>query len=120
MNLLLDSVDEENAIVRMSVAGIVSDTDVKSSSDPLAHLPVAELHRQRVLLNLKPVERLNSNGVGWLLRFHKECQEAGGRLVLHSLPQLAMNVIKVMRLHEVLVLAKDESHAMQMLGETSS
>jgi anti-anti-sigma regulatory factor len=53
--------------------------------------------------------------MGWLLLCNKRFREADGRLVIHSVPPVVLDVMKVMRLDRVLKLAEDEVAALAML-----
>ena len=111
MKVHLKSEDETTA--RVSLAGVVAEGT--PAEDPLSLIGVSGLYGRNVIFDMSDVEMLNSHGIGWLLRTHSRCGDAGGRLVLHSIPQTALNVLKIMRLHQVLHLADDEQRANELL-----
>jgi anti-anti-sigma factor len=45
---------------------------------------------------------IDSAGVGWLVKAHKRFQEAGGRLEIHSISPMVMQILKLLRMPEVL------------------
>ncbi len=66
-----------------------------------------------MLLNLEDSNYIDSSGVGWLLRCNKRFREAGGRLVLHSVPPLALQVFQVLKLDKLFHVAADAETARQ-------
>ena len=60
---------------------------------------------------------LDSVGVNFLIRNHKQFQEEGGRFVLHSLPPEAKNLLRLLHLDKVLHLAADENAALELVSE---
>ena len=111
MKLRLES--ENGTYVHVALAGTV--VEATPIDDPLDEFNVGDIYARGILLNMDEVKLLNSHGVGWLLRTHKLCAEAGGRLVIHSVPALAKNVLRMMRLTELLNLADNVQKGMAML-----
>ena len=114
MEIHLESANEH--VVRAKLAGVVREMDSDEVTFDQLNLP--NVHSRRLLINMAGVKMLNSNGLGWLLTCNKQCCEAGGRLILHSLPSMALNVVKMMRLNQVLTVAADEDRALELAGET--
>ena len=67
---------------------------------------------RRVLLSLAEVTFVDSTGLGWLLKCNKLFRDAGGTLMIHSIPPIVLDVINVMRLSQVLKLFDDEESAL--------
>lgn len=101
----------EGNVVHLAVSGVCRDAIASAEKNPLGQVPLVDLPRHTVLVNMREVSMLNSSGVSWLLVCHKLCREAGGRWIVHSLPQTSLQVLRLMRLHEVLELAVDERRA---------
>lgn len=59
------------------------------------------------------VELVDSAGMSWLVVQHKRFCDAGGKLVIFAVPFTIMESLKVMRLDQVLNVAKNESDALQ-------
>ncbi len=54
------------------------------------------------------------------MNFHKHCQEAGGILVLHSVPPSIMAILKLLHMDRYLNIVEDEFTARALaLGELS-
>ena len=68
-------------------------------------------YRSRVLMNLEKAEYIDSSGIGWLLTHHKHFLQAGGKLVLHSVPPRINDVFQLLRMSAVLHIAPDEAAA---------
>ena len=115
MQIRLES--ENGKYTRIALSGTVAETIAEE--DPLKSVKVNDIYARGVILNMHDVKMLNSHGVGWLLRTHKLCQETGGKLVLFSVPQLARNVLRMMRLDQLLHIAATDADAQQMLQEQS-
>jgi anti-anti-sigma regulatory factor len=54
--------------------------------------------------------------VGWLIGLHKKFQQAGGRLILHSVPPLIDQLFRLLKLPAVLHMAGDEAAARALAG----
>ena len=65
------------------------------------------------------VELLDSSGISWLLVCNKRFRQAGGQIVLHSLSDVALNVLKVLNLQTVLQLASTREDAIRMIGDST-
>jgi anti-anti-sigma regulatory factor len=61
---------------------------------------------------------MGSSGINWLIASNRIFNQAGGRLVLHSLPPMVRNALQLMRMSLILNIANDEAAARAMaLGE---
>jgi anti-sigma B factor antagonist len=112
MHLKLDHSD--NDLLRVRVSGKIGQGELNSESEPLQSLAGPGVYARKVLLNLVEASYVDSLGVGWLLRCHKRCREAGGKLVVHNVPPLTMQVLRVLQLERVLFLAPNEAAAETM------
>ena len=109
----------ENGVIKLHVAGNVSQRAVMLDSEPLAALLGQDAFRETILLDMSEVAALDSSGVNWLLICQKRMREADGRLVLHSLSPIAKNVIKVLNLQTVFTMANDVADAQSLVdGDT--
>jgi len=99
----------EGDLCRMTVSGEVIQRQLRKFTDPLS--ADQETYGKKILCDFSGTTLLDSAGVSWLLVTHKRCREQQGRFVLHSVPDLIMNVIKVLRLNLVFDLADDEAAA---------
>ena len=73
-----------------------------------------------VLLSLADATYLDSSGVGWLLKCNKRFRDAGGSLVIHSIPPVVLDIMNVMRLSQVLKLCEDEESALATIQGVKS
>ena len=108
-------VDESNGVLRLEVVGRVVDHNAPESDEPLEPLLGDCGYGRKVLLSLERTTAINSMGVSWLIVSQRRFAEAGGRLVLHSVPPQIMETLMIMRLNTVLQLAEDETSALRML-----
>jgi anti-anti-sigma factor len=118
-DLEIKLIAHEGTVVRLEAAGRLVHSTLAPCPDPIGKLLGGDAFTRTVLLSLEGVEFMDSSGIGWLLACRKRFREAGGNLVVHSVPAAVLDVIKVMRLGHVLRLADDESTALAMVqGET--
>ena len=103
-------------VCRMTLHGEVIQRQLRKFNDPLA-AEGGETYRQKVLCDMSGTKLLDSAGVSWLLVAHKRCREQGGRFVLHSIPQLVMNVLLVLRLNLVFDIADNEASALKLANQ---
>jgi anti-anti-sigma factor len=68
-------------------------------------------YSRRILLDLEQTPYMDSSGVSWLLNVHKHCREAGGILVLYSIPPSIMAIFKLLHIDRHLNLVEDERAA---------
>ena len=109
MNLSIDS--HIDNICHLSLSGKISQIVVDSCQDQLIQL-VGQAHfNQTILLSLQNTNSIDSSGIGWLLATDKRIRDAGGTLVLHSLPHDIQCIFQMMRLNSILKLAKDKQSA---------
>jgi anti-anti-sigma factor len=107
----------QDGILRMQVVGRVVYDALDPKPGQLADLLGSEGYAQKVLVDLGGVDFIDSSGLSWLLVSHKRFREAGGRLVLHSLQPMVLDVVKVLRLDKVFALADNERAALDLVRE---
>ena len=72
-----------------------------------------------VLLDLSKADYLDSNGVSWLIIAHKHFVQAGGRLILHSLPRRLQDTVDLLRLPSILDIVANETAARGLLQKVA-
>jgi len=103
--------DDGGSYRRLRAHGSLSHMAAPSHEEPLAGQFGEEIYGRPVLLDMEDVEFIDSSGVSWLLKCHHRFEEHGGRLMLHSLPQLVHNTLKVLRMQLVLHIADSRRQA---------
>jgi anti-anti-sigma factor len=98
-------------VVRLSAKGQIVES-TPPFSDPVGEVLGPAGYDRKVLLNMAEVRFFDSMGLGWLLKCNKRFREAGGTLVIHSIPPVALDMMKVMGLSQVLKLSDDEASAL--------
>src|SRR3954469_5726222 len=109
MKLSIDSDDGQTVSVK--IAGNVNQQEIALLADPVSDLLGPEAYRRRVCMDLGNAGFLDSSGINWLILSHKRFREQGGRLVLHSLPPMVMNVIKILKMQKVFDIAESQQAA---------
>lgn len=102
---------DEGNLVRVRVDGPLSPTRYATVGNPLEDLLGPAGFARPVLLDLGPIDYLDSGGISWLLVNHKRCRQAGGVLVLYGLAPRVRQVLDCCRLESILHLAADEAAA---------
>jgi anti-sigma B factor antagonist len=110
MAMKLTLLSGEAGLVRVACEGQIHSIRY-GSDDPLEKLLGTEGYGARVLMNLEKAEYIDSSGIGWLLTHHKHFLQAGGKLVLHSVPPRIQDVFNLLRMSAVLHIAPDEAGA---------
>lgn len=119
MQLKLVSSDSRLALLEAS--GHITPDAFSREAEPMASLLGPEPYGRRVLLGMGNADYINSSGVGWLLVCHKRFRDAGGRLVIHTMPKTIQTVFEVLKLDQVFHLAHDlEAARRKVLEERPS
>ena len=109
--LKLTVVSDEADLVRVQCEGEISQVKFQLNDNPLESLAGPSIYSRKLLLNLDRVEFLDSSGISWLVVSHKNFQQHGGVLVLHSIPPMIYHCFKILGLLDVLHIAPDEAAA---------
>lgn len=100
-------IGEQEGALHVDGEGDLCPTELLPGNDPLVQLLGPEVFSRKVLLGLEKATFLDTRGVSWLVSWHANFQEAGGVLVLHSLPPRVRYVLRLLRLDQVLHTAAD-------------
>jgi anti-anti-sigma factor len=98
-------------VLHLTAEGKIGQNDLANGEEPIATLLGPDTYSRKVVLSLERSDHVDSLGVRWLLNCHKRFRDAGGLFVLHSIPPLIMQVLKVMKLDKVFNLADTEAAA---------
>lgn len=109
--MLLCVLRDDDRILELELSGQVVQSELVRPCEPLVERWGPGVYGRAVLLGLAEVTLLDSAGIGWLLVCHKRVALAGGRLVLHSLPPLVDEVLRVVRLDQVFDLTASPAQA---------
>jgi len=104
-------------VVKISVAGRITQKELSPLHDPLGDLLGPGTWNKTVMLDLSKAEYVDSSGIGWLLSCHKRFRGGGGRLVLHSLPPVVSNVVRVLKLDSVFHMGSPQPAARAVEGK---
>lgn len=113
MNLTVKSVAD--GIADVQIAGSINQAHLSQNQEPLSAALGPNTYEHRILLDLNNTEFIDSSGVNWLLIVHRRMRENGGRLVLHSLPPMVENVLKVLRMNLVFEIAPSRDDARRLV-----
>ena len=115
MELILISADD--ALVQIQVTGEIRVIDASEEATAFEKLLGPSGYQSHVLLDLSEAKNIFSGGVSWLLVLHKRFVQNGGQLIVHSIPRVIMDVLRVMRLDLVLTISEDAEQATQLVAE---
>jgi anti-anti-sigma factor len=110
----LTVVADEGQLIHVSCAGDVSQRWLAPGEDPWITALGPAGYGRKVLLSLEKANYMDSSGVGWLLGSHKRFRQAGGNLVLHSVPPLVNPVLQMLRLDLIVPTADNEAAAREL------
>jgi anti-sigma B factor antagonist len=68
---------------------------------------------QKVVLNMKDVDFIDSSGIGELVRSHMAIRKLGGEMKLTGLSQIVSNLLTATSLNKVFCVERDEASAIQ-------
>jgi anti-anti-sigma factor len=108
---------QDQGITRIGVKGAITQKKVSQAEKLLPDLLGKDVYRQKVLFSMQESDFIDSSGINWLLICHKRFAADGGRLVLHSIPELADKVLRILRLENVFEIAADETQARQLVQQ---
>jgi anti-anti-sigma factor len=117
MSLVLIANDED--VLRLYATGKIMHAHSADEPDQLRTFTGPDGYGRRVLVNLEQVSFIDSSGIGWLLSVHKRFQNAGGKLILHTLPESIQLTLKILRLDAVLNIAETEADARALAARTT-
>jgi anti-anti-sigma factor len=109
MNLTM--VADEPEVVRVRCEGEIRDVRFQFRTDPLESLLGPGGFSRKVLFDMERTDYIDSSGISWLIVTHKHFKQAGGLLVLHSIPPRVNQILHFLHMHEVFHVAADEPAA---------
>lgn len=116
----LERISDETDVVRLQAVDRVIRGDPSPDLAEISDLLEEQGYARPVLLSLADTEFIDSSGLSWLLECHQKFCEAGGRLVIHSVPPSVMDTLMMMRLETVLNLVENETEALKFVrGENA-
>jgi anti-anti-sigma regulatory factor len=110
----LNVLPSEDGITRLRSEGDITLFEVQGCPNPLEGVVGPDVFRRKVLLSLEQSCFVDSAGVGWLVLAHKKFTEAGGLLVVHSLPPLVNHAFRLLQVGSIIHVAMDEAAALRV------
>jgi anti-anti-sigma factor len=110
----LSLVSEEAGLCRLQTEGEIRLGEKPRDPQLIESLLGPECYGRKILLDLQNTPYIDSSGVSWLVNFHKFCHDAGGILVVHSVPSSIMAILKLLHIDRYLNLVEDEQAARTM------
>ncbi len=107
----LTLISRSPGLIQVSCAGQVTQINLQAEDDPLFSILGHEDCAHSILVDLSQAQFIDSSGVGWMLKSHKHCKQAGGRIIFHSAPPLVRQTLELLQMGKVLCLAKDAKTA---------
>ncbi len=107
----LTMVSTDGDLTRIQNEGDITQMDFRTGADAFCDLLGADCYQRKVLLSLEKTPYIDSTAVGWIIRCHKRCKEAGGKLVLHSISPSVLQILRLLRLPDILHIAESDAAA---------
>ena len=116
----LTLLSHSDQVTRLECEGEVTQYQFIPGQDPLHEILGPNIFRRCALLSLDKTTHVDSSGVSWLLSSHKQFERSGGRLVLHSIPPMVLQVLRLLKLTTLLNIATNEADALQKVQEAKA
>jgi anti-anti-sigma factor len=114
----INRLSDDGVLIRLESDGEIRLSDMGPDGNPIEAALGREGFGKKVLLDLQRTPYIDSSGVALLIRCHKKCQDAGGQLIMHSIPPSIMQILKLLHMERHLFLVDDEPSAQALaLGE---
>lgn len=110
----------DDDVMRVEIVGAVTRDAWQGMGDPLAGTMGREIYARKVLLSLRQSMYLDSTGVEWLIQCHRKFKENGGRLILHSLVPATTQLLRMMRLDQILEIEATEASARSRIRQSTA
>ena len=108
----LSVIADDDVVLHVLCEGEISEEDFIGDAEPMEpFLGSRGGFQRKVMLNLERATIIYTSGMSWLLRCNKRFNQDGGRLVLHSIPPMVEQSLKLVRLQLILHCAEDEASA---------
>jgi anti-anti-sigma regulatory factor len=114
----LNVLPSDDEITRISSEGDITLLEVQGCANPLQSVLGPDGFHRKVLLSLGQSCFIDSAGVGWLILAHMKFTDAGGLLVVHSLPPLVNHTFRLLQVATILHVADDEAAALRVARGT--
>ena len=98
----LSLVAMDGEATRLRTEGDITQLDLRGNTDLLEELLGMDCFGRKVYLNMEKTNYVDSAAIGWLVKTHKRFQVAGGRLEIHGVTPMVMQILKLLRMPEVL------------------
>jgi anti-anti-sigma factor len=108
----LTKVSEVGGVVCLQCEGEISPFRYPSDATSFEPLLGPRAFHLKVLVDLENTAFIDSSGISWLILTHKQFVKHGGMLVLHSIPPMIQQMLKLMKMELVLNLAADARTAL--------
>lgn len=102
-------------VVRVKTPRLYDDAGTRDIFNSVSLL-VSELGRNKIVLNLQPVEYIDSLTVGKLVMLNRRTQAAGGGLALCYLQPVVDDILEATHLKHLMKITADEEAAVRLLA----
>ena len=114
MSLNADSV-EEDGVALLNCGDDMNALAMCEEFTELKDLVGEDWAERPIGLGFSEASYIDSAAIGWLLSLHKKMDQAGGKLVLHSMSPSVQRVLTMMRLDSVLNIVEEKADALKQL-----
>ncbi len=109
-------ISESDGFFEIAITGEITQMLADEDREPLAIQFGDEVYRRAILVDLAKTEFIDSSGIGWLIGVVKKFNNEGGKLILHSIPPMIMQTIRLLRIEKLLSIAPGRPDALNMAG----
>jgi len=117
MKLSLVSIEKEG-FVRVAVEGNLVASEIDAvGNNPMAGLLGATWFNNRVVLDMKKCDYLDSSAIGWFMSCQKSFKQNGGQLVLHSVQPAVQQIFDLLKIGKVITITPDGASARTLITQ---
>ena len=101
-------------IATLTCSGDITCQDFKNPWNPLVLILGEDCLDNTVILDLQKARGIDTKGVHWLAQTHRLFQDAGGKIILHSVPLRIYHMLRFLKLDKVLHLARNLTESLAL------
>lgn len=107
----LNVLSDDGSILQLQGIGPMRLGEFQQAMSPINAKLESDGYARKILFDLSQVTYIDSSCVGWLVKCHKQSRDAGGTLILHSVPPSILAILKLLHLETLLHLVEDARSA---------
>ena len=118
MELTLEN-DSAQDVLHVSITGQMTSQHTGDDQPNALETAIGDDWMKRtIVIDLSQVSYIDSTAIGWMVNAHRQMQQEGGRMVLHSLHPNVAQVFDLLKLERLFTVASDKASAQTQAAES--